>query len=127
MTLAACLIVKNEGQVIARCLNSVRGLVQAVVIVDTGSTDDTLSVVRGLDYSVPIQVYERPWKNFAHNRTESMRLAAPAADYLLLLDADYTVEGHLPKLTADVYSLIVRTPAIEYHKLLIVKSSLPWR
>jgi glycosyltransferase involved in cell wall biosynthesis len=39
MTLAACLIVKNEALVIRRCLDSLRGLVQAVVIVDTGSTE----------------------------------------------------------------------------------------
>jgi hypothetical protein len=127
MTVAACLIVKNEGEVIARCLQSLCGLVQAVVIVDTGSTDDTLDVLRGLDYPVPIHLHQRPWKHFAHNRTESMRLAAPVADYLLLLDADYTVEGHLPRLTADVYSLLVRTSAIEYPKPLLVRSALPWR
>ncbi len=127
MTVAACLIVKNEGLVIARCLHSLRGLVQAVVVVDTGSTDDTLDVIRGLDYPVPIHVHQRPWKDFAHNRTESIRLAAPVADYLLLLDADYTVEGYLPELTADAYSVQVRSPALEYHKVVLIRSALPWR
>src|SRR5439155_3641481 len=98
MSVAACLIVKNESQVIRRCLDSLRGIVQAVVIVDTGSTDDTVAVIRSLDYPVPIQLHQRPWQDFAHNRTEQLRLAAPTADYLLLLDADYTVEGHLPPL-----------------------------
>jgi glycosyltransferase involved in cell wall biosynthesis len=127
MTVAACLIVKNEGQVIARCLDSLRGLVQAVVIVDTGSTDDTLDVIRGLDYPVPIHLHQRPWTNFAHNRTESLRLAAPAADYLLLLDADETIEGRLPELTADGYHLLVRIGGIQFHKLLLIRSALPWR
>jgi glycosyltransferase involved in cell wall biosynthesis len=126
MTIAACLIVKNEGLVIARCLDSLRGLVQAVVIVDTGSTDDTLDVIRRLDYPVPIHLHQRPWKNFAHNRTESLRLAAPLADYLLLIDADQTVEGCLPELTADAYSLMVRTPALAYPRPLLVRSALPW-
>jgi hypothetical protein len=127
MTVAACLIVKNECLVIRRCLDSLRGLVQAVVIVDTGSTDDTLAVIRGLDFPAPIHLHQRPWKNFAHNRTELLRLASPTADYLLLLDADQTVEGHLPKLTADAYNLLLRTPSLEFRKPLLIRSVLPWR
>jgi glycosyltransferase involved in cell wall biosynthesis len=127
MTVAACLIVKNESLVIRRCLDSLRGLVQAVVIVDTGSTDDTLAVIRGLDFSAPIHLHQRAWKNFADNRTELLRLASPAADYLLLLDADYTVEGRLPTLTADAYALLLRTPSLEYRKPLLIRSALPWR
>src|SRR4051812_49603602 len=99
MTVAACLIVKNEALVIGRCLDSLRGIVQAVVIVDTGSTDNTVEVVRNLKYPVPVYLHERPWKNFAHNRTELLELARPGAEYLLLLDADQTVAGSLPKLT----------------------------
>jgi glycosyltransferase involved in cell wall biosynthesis len=127
MTVAACLIVKNECQVIRRCLDSLRGLVQAVVIVDTGSTDDTLAVIRGLDFPTPIHLHQRPWINFAHNRTELLRLASPAADYLLLLDADQTVEGHLPELSADAYNLLLRTPSLEFCKPLLIRSALPWR
>ncbi len=128
MTVAACLIVKNEGLVIARCLESLRGLVQAVVIVDTGSTDDTLDVIRGLNLSIPIHLYQKPWKDFAHNRTELLRLAAPAADYLLLLDADETVEGRLPELTDDAYTLQVHMPGMmKFGKPLLIRSALPWR
>ena len=127
MTVAACLIVKNEGAVIARCLRSAAGLVQAVVIVDTGSTDDTLAVIRGLDLPVPIHLHRRPWKNFAHNRTELLRLAEQVADYLLLLDADQTVEGRLPELSADAYSVLIRTAALAFRKLILVRSALPWR
>ena len=108
MTVAACLIVKNESLVIRRCLDSLRGLVQAVVIVDTGSTDDTLAVIRAMSIPAAMHLRQRPWINFAHNRTELLRLASPTADYLLLLDADYTVEGRLPQLTADAYSLLLR-------------------
>jgi glycosyltransferase involved in cell wall biosynthesis len=64
MTVAACLIVKNEGRVIGRRLQSLRGLVQAVVIVDAGSTDAAL-VVAALDFPVRIHLYQRPWKDFA--------------------------------------------------------------
>jgi len=127
MSVAACLIVKNESLVIRRCLDSLRGLVQAVVIVDTGSTDDTLVVIRGLDFPVPIHLHQRPWRNFAHNRTELLRLASSSAKYLLVLDADSTVEGRLPKLTGDAYSLLLRTPSLEFRKPLLIRSALPWR
>src|SRR5262249_26994369 len=105
MTVAACLIVKNESQVIRRCLDSLADLVDAVVIVDTGSSDDTVAVVRGIDFAVPIHLYQRPWVDFAHNRNELLKLASPLADYLLLLDADHTVQGTLPPLDADVYNV----------------------
>lgn len=38
------MIVKNEAKVIDRCLNSVRGLVDDIIIVDTGSTDSTIKI-----------------------------------------------------------------------------------
>jgi glycosyltransferase involved in cell wall biosynthesis len=127
MSLAACLIVKNEALVIGRCLASLRELVDAVVIVDTGSTDNTVEVIRGFDFPAPLHLHLRPWKHFAHNRTELLRLAAPVADYLLLLDADQTVEGHVPSLTADAYSLRLRNGRLEWWNMLLVRSALPWR
>ncbi|HUY32451.1 MAG TPA: glycosyltransferase [Pirellulales bacterium] len=127
MTVAACLIVKNESLVIRRCLDSLRGTIDAVVIVDTGSTDDTVAVVRAIDYPVPIHLHQRPWKNFAHNRTELLRLAAPVADHLLLLDADQTVAGKLPELTADAYTLQLRNGRLEWWNMLLVRAALPWR
>jgi glycosyltransferase involved in cell wall biosynthesis len=127
MTVAACPIVKNESQVIGRCLDSLRGLVEAVVIVDTGSTDETPEVIRRLDCPVPIHLHHRPWKNFAHNRTELLRLASPLADYLLLLDADQGVAGRLPGLSADAYAPRLRLGRLEWRNTLLVRSSLPWR
>jgi hypothetical protein len=127
MTLAACLIVRNESLVIRRCLDSLRGFVDAVVIADTGSTDNTVDVIRGLDFPVPIHFHQRPWKHFAHNRTELLHLASPVADYLLLMDADQTVEGHLPELRADAYTLRLRQRSLEWWNTLLVRSGLPWR
>jgi hypothetical protein len=127
MTLAACLIVKNEAQVIGRCLDSLRGLAQAVVIVDTGSTDRTCEVIRGISYPAPIHLHERPWKNFAHNRTELVRLASPVADHLLLLDADQTVAGSVPQLDADAYTVRLRHGRLEWWNTLLIRSALPWR
>ncbi len=45
-TISLCMIVKNEEQFIEQCLNSVKDLVQEIIIVDTGSTDKTIKILR---------------------------------------------------------------------------------
>lgn len=129
-SVCGCLIVKNEDAVIRRCLDSLRGMVNCVVIVDTGSTDNTIAVIRDIarEYPVPIHLHERPWKDFAHNRTELLCLASPLADYMLMIDADATVEGCLPeRLTADGYELLIDTRGFQFRKVYLMRSALPWR
>ena len=41
ISISLCMIVKNEEDILARCLDSVKELVDEIVIVDTGSTDGT--------------------------------------------------------------------------------------
>ncbi|MBJ8192589.1 glycosyltransferase, partial [Bacillus cereus] len=44
MTISLCMIVKNEEQTLARCLDSVADLMDEIIIVDTGSTDQTKTI-----------------------------------------------------------------------------------
>ena len=44
MSVSLCMIVKNEEENLARCLNSVKDLIDEIILVDTGSTDRTLSI-----------------------------------------------------------------------------------
>ena len=44
VTISLCMIVRDEEDVLARCLDSVKGLVNEIVIVDTGSKDRTKAV-----------------------------------------------------------------------------------
>ena len=46
MALSVCLIVKNEEEVIARCLNCVKKFADEIVAVDTGSTDKTVEIIK---------------------------------------------------------------------------------
>ena len=47
MTISVCMIVKNEEKVLARCLDSLEGLYDELIIVDTGSSDSTKSIAAG--------------------------------------------------------------------------------
>ncbi len=51
-TISLCMIVRNEEEVLARCLNSAQSLADEIVIVDTGSTDHTKEVARQYTDSV---------------------------------------------------------------------------
>lgn len=47
-TISLCMIVKNEESVLARCLDSVRGIADEIILVDTGSTDATKDVAAAI-------------------------------------------------------------------------------
>lgn len=71
------MIVKNESKIIERCLDSIKTIIDYIVITDTGSTDDTVSIIEQYLSTNNIQgkVYNDIWKNFGHNRTQSIRNA----------------------------------------------------
>ena len=53
VTVSLCMIVKNEEDVLARCLDSVKDLVDEIIIVDTGSTDHTKEIAKVIWVSSP--------------------------------------------------------------------------
>ena len=87
-----CMIVKNEAHVIVRCLESVRPLVDYVLIEDTGSTDGTQQIIADwlAAANIPGRVIEEPWRNFAYNRSHVMEKLreVDSVDYALIIDAD---------------------------------------
>lgn len=86
------MIVKNEVAVLPRLFRSVKDYIDYYVIVDTGSTDETMDLIRRemASYGIEGEIHERPWKNFGDNRQEALELALKAdrADFLLFIDAD---------------------------------------
>lgn len=83
VTISLCMIVRDEESVLARCLDSVRDLVDEIIIVDTGSLDDTKAIARRYTENV----FDFEWiDDFSAARNFSFERAA--SDYCLWLDAD---------------------------------------
>ncbi|NBJ95152.1 tetratricopeptide repeat-containing glycosyltransferase family 2 protein [Parablautia muri] len=86
-TISLCVIVKNEEGQIARCLESVRELVEEIIVVDTGSADQTIEIVS----QYTSKVYSYPWKDdFSDARNYSFSKAS--MDYCMWMDADDILE-----------------------------------
>lgn len=82
-TLGLCVIAKNSAPTLRACLDSVRGLVQTMVVVDTGSTDGTEAIAR----EAGATVLSFAWTNdFAAARNAGLQ--AMETDWVLVLDAD---------------------------------------
>ena len=91
-TLCLNMIVRNEAHIVHEVLDAVGPYISSWVIVDTGSEDGTQDVIRGhmASLGIPGELYERPWRNFGHNRSEALKLAQGHADYIWVIDADDT-------------------------------------
>jgi len=86
VTLSLCMIVKNEEAFLEKSLQSVQGLVDEIIIVDTGSTDTTKEIARRFTS----KVYEFTWcDDFAAARNESLKYAT--GEWILILDADEVI------------------------------------
>ena len=86
-TISLCIIVKNEEKHIARCLDSMAGLVDEMIVVDTGSTDRTVEIVS----SYTPNVYSYPWTDdFSDARNYSFSKAT--MEYCMWMDADDVLE-----------------------------------
>ncbi|MFS0559085.1 glycosyltransferase family 2 protein, partial [Brevibacillus sp. 179-C9.3 HS] len=106
--LSLCMIVKNEGNCIERCLNSVKHAVDEMIIVDTGSSDDTINICR----SAGASVFSYEWNDdFASARNYGLERAT--GDWIIWLDADEEVDEAdavklkelLPDTEADLFSI----------------------
>jgi len=81
--LSLVMMVKDEAQKLGRCLDSVRSHVDEIVVVDTGSSDDTIEIARRFG----ARVVETPWTD-DFSAPRNVGLEAATGDWVLVLDAD---------------------------------------
>ncbi len=98
--LSLSMIVRDEAARLASCLGSVAGFVDEMVLVDTGSRDDTVAVAERLGATV----HRFPWPgDFAPARNRALELVT--GDWVLVLDAD---EALLPLARAPLRALMAQ-------------------
>lgn len=135
ISLSLCMIVKNEHDTLARCLDCAKQIADEIIIVDTGSTDDTKKIA--LKYTD--KVYDFEWVyDFAKARNFSFSKATK--DYIMWLDADDVIlDEDIEKikilkkiLTPDIDMVMFKynlnldengIPALSFYRERIVKRS----
>lgn len=83
LKISACYIAKNEAKNLAKSIKSLKNQVNEIVVVDTGSTDNTMAVARKLG----AKVYCFPWQD-DFSKARNFALSKAKGDWLILLDAD---------------------------------------
>ena len=89
-TICLNMIVKNESKIITRLFDSVISIIDCYCICDTGSTDNTVELIKTYfeNKNIPGKIVNEPFKNFAHNRNFALKSCLNMSDYILLMDAD---------------------------------------
>lgn len=108
------MIVKNESEIIERCLASVLPVIDHYVVCDTGSSDDTMDRIRRFFDSrgIPGEIHQTDFVDFEQARNQALDLCRRSRaefDYILLVDADMELvvesDAFRDHLTAPAYSL----------------------
>lgn len=118
-TLSLCMITKDEQDFLTDCLESVKQIVDEIIIVDTGSKDNTVKIAKEFG----AKVIKHEWDdNFSKARNISLQNATK--DWILVLDADETIsekdhEKLINQLSKDfdAYTLIQRNYFNKYKPL----------
>lgn len=101
MKISACLITKNEQQNIARCMESFKEYVDEIIVIDTGSADDTVKTARRLG----ARVYHYKWdNNFSNARNYAIKKAN--GEWIVFLDADEHFFGGTGKNIPEVLKVV---------------------
>jgi len=136
------LMIKNESRIIERCLTHALPHVDAVAILDTGSTDQTVEVCNQFLSSCgkPFKISVEPFKNFGYNRTVSFQKAQelctdlnwdPEKTYAMAVDADMNIapsnQFKSYPLTVNGYNVIQANGHIKYYNTRFMKCAHPWK
>lgn len=126
------MIVRDEAEIIGRALASVTPLISSWRIIDTGSQDGTPDIIERELAGIPGELRRSAWSDFGTNRTELVEWASGTDDWLLLLDADMTIDvdddftARLAAFESDA-ALVTVDGGVRYRMSYLVRSGPPWR
>lgn len=87
ITISICMIVKDEEKILRRCLDSLKGLAEEIIIVDTGSTDATREIAS--EYTELI--FDYTW-NYDFSAARNYSFSKATMDYIYVADADEVMD-----------------------------------
>lgn len=107
ISISLCMIVKNEEKVLARCLDSIKNAVDEIIIVDTGSSDNTKIIAS----KYTDHVYDFEWiDDFSAARNFSFSKATK--DYIMWLDADDVIDEENQNKLIELKKQLTVAPAV---------------
>jgi len=139
MKIGLCMIVKNESHIIHEVLGCIKDLIDTWCIVDTGSTDNTMDIIKTFfnTHNIPGVLHQREWIGFGPARTEALRLCDGQMDYIIMIDADDLIvypegyKGFLDKMLEEhkpnALNINIKRGNIDYQRTQIFKAQDDWR
>ena len=136
------LMIKNESKIIERCIGNSMDYVDAINILDTGSTDNTVEVCKAFltTSGKPFRISVHPFKTFGHNRSISFDEAQKLCEalhwnaeetYVMAVDADMVIKATPAfkdfKMTQNGYRMIQQHGSLKYYNVRFLKCSYPWK
>ena len=94
--LSVVIITKNEEAILSRTLQSIEGLTDNIIIIDSGSTDSTTSIAKSFNTTL----LETTWDGFGANKNKGIKLAK--YDWILSIDADELVDETLKNVMLQI-------------------------
>ena len=104
LKISACYIVKNEAKTLPRSINSLKSAVDEIIVVDTGSTDDTIEVAK----SYGAKVVETTW-NDDFSTPRNLAIDSANGDWIIMIDADEYFNAELGMRNSKLREFLAST------------------
>jgi len=136
------LMIKNESKIIQRCIERALPHVDAISILDTGSTDNTVEICTNYleECGKPFKISVEPFKNFGYNRTISFQKAVELCNslkwdanvtYTMAVDADMIIKPSPEfkdfKMTVPGYLVIQQNSNLKYYNNRFMRCDYDWK
>lgn len=125
-----CIMVKDAGPGFEEVLTENMKHIDKWTILDTGSTDETINIIKKVLVKKPGNLYQEPFINFRDSRNRLLELAGKDCKYLMILDDTYIIQGKYREFLShvrghvdtDSYNLFISTDDVHYASNRILKS-----